>query len=222
GLALLFSALTPCILFSMGSPEAVRACLAQVELPDEVYLSIPEAHLPAVAAYYHFDNDPSGEGRYGIWPMWRMALRSTAPLPNAPQAPVVRLGPDDAPRIQALYAHGGPFTPDAFDAYQLEDGVFFGVVEGGGELAAVGGTHIVDWSAGLATIGNMYTRPDCRGRGLAGAVLRAIVGELRARRVEIIALNVDQRNDRARRLYERHGFEIHCGFLEGVGRRREL
>jgi GNAT superfamily N-acetyltransferase len=79
------------------------------------------------------------------------------------------------PAVTALFAHGGAFTPDAFAAHQVESGVFYGVEDATGALAAVGGTHIVDYTRGLAAIGNMYTRPDCRGRGFASAVLAAIV-----------------------------------------------
>jgi ribosomal protein S18 acetylase RimI-like enzyme len=97
--------------------------------------------------------------------------------------------------VTALFAHGGAFTPDAFAAHQVESGVFYGVEDATGALAAVGGTHIVDYTrAQLAAIGNMYTRPDCRGRGFASAVLGAIVASLQADGVTTIVLNVDHRN----------------------------
>lgn len=127
-----------------------------------------------------------------------------------------RLAAADVPLVRALLAHGGPFTPDAFAEYQVNQGVFFGVEDGAGGLSAVGGTHIVDYTSGVAAIGNMYTRPDCRGRGYAGAVLGAIVAEVRANGATTIVLNVDQRNTGARRLYEQHGFTVHCPYIEGV------
>jgi ribosomal protein S18 acetylase RimI-like enzyme len=228
GVVLLFSALTPCVLFTTGSSAAVQAALAQAaaqgELPAEVYISVPEAHLPVVANFYDFGGAEMA--------MWRMALTSLLPgkvelfgeTRLLPALPVVRLGPADAGRIRALYTNGGPFTPDAFDPYQLDNGVFYGIQAENGvehdEFVAVGGTHIVDWTSGVAAIGNMYTRPDCRGQGLASAVLAAIVGELQERQVRTIVLNVNQRNGVARRLYERRGFAVHCSFWEGVGRLR--
>lgn len=127
-----------------------------------------------------------------------------------------RLTAADVPLVRALLAHGGPFTPDAFAEYQIEQGAFFGVEDGADGLAAVGGTHIVDYTRGVAAIGNMYTRPDCRGRGYAGAVLAAIVDEVRANGATTIVLNVDQRNTDARRLYEQHSFTVHCPYIEGV------
>lgn len=133
---------------------------------------------------------------------------------------VRRLTAADVPLVRTLLAHGGPFAPDAFAEYQVKQGVFFGVEDGAGGLAAVGGTHIVDYTSGVAAIGNMYTRPDCRGRGYAGAILGAIVAEVRANGASTIVLNVDQRNTGARRLYEKHGFTVHCPYVEGVATAR--
>lgn len=210
GLVLLYAGLTPTILFSTGCAAAVQAGLAQANLPDKVYITIPEAHLPVVAQVYDFSAS--------LLSMWRMVYTGSSPAqPNA--AAVERLNSRDAAAIKALYTHGGRFTPDAFDPSQLPDGVFYGVRHGR-DLVAVGGTHIVDGQAGIAAIGNMYTRPDLRGQGLAGAVLAAIVGELTDRKVGTIVLNVAQANTAAQRLYTRHGFAFHCSYLEGVGTRR--
>jgi ribosomal protein S18 acetylase RimI-like enzyme len=129
------------------------------------------------------------------------------------------LGPEAADGIAALCAQGGPFTPDAFAPAQLADGVFFGVAAEDGGLLAVGGTHIVDRTSGVAAIGNMYTHPAARGRGHAGAILAALVATLRAEGISTIVLNVDRRNATAIRLYERHGFTVHCFFVEGKARR---
>ncbi len=152
---------------------------------------------------------------------WRFVDDSPSPFPNrsitqSPNFLLRRLTAADVTAVEALFAHGGPFTPDAFAAHQIELGVFYGVEDEHGELAAVGGTHIVDYAARLAAIGNMYTRPDCRGRGYASAVLAAIVTHLQTNGVETIVLNVDQRNTGARRIYERFGFVVHCPFIEGV------
>ena len=128
---------------------------------------------------------------------------------------LARLGPEAADRIAALYALGGPFTPDAFAPTQVAEGVFYGVAGEDGTLLAVGGTHIVDRTGGVAAIGNMYTHPAARGRGFAGAILAALVQTLRGEGIHTIVLNVDQRNEAGLRLYERHGFTIHCPFVEG-------
>jgi ribosomal protein S18 acetylase RimI-like enzyme len=211
GLVLLFSGLEPTVLMSVGTPEAVGSALTQAskagELPERVYLSVRDEHLPVIERFY----DASVDRR----PMLRMALRPGAELSVGDPAPK-RLTPEDVDRLQRLYAHGGAFAPDAFDPYQLTDGVFFGIAGEDGELLAAGGTHILNAAEHVAAIGNIYTRPDARGRGYARGVTGAIVNTLQAQRITNVVLNVDDRNVRARRLYERLGFSVHCSFWEGV------
>jgi GNAT superfamily N-acetyltransferase len=221
GLALIFTALNPPVLLTVGADKAVVAALRRADLPPTVYISARDSHFAAIAAYYSFDEVRSmmrmalPPGRRGA------AVSSTNGARAQEHADVVRLRRADAPAMKTLFAHGGAFTPDAFDPYQLDGGVFYGVPGATGEWLAVGGTHIVDWTTGVAAIGNMYTRPDCRGRGYAGMILAAIVAELQGRRVSNIVLNVDQRNQGAQRLYERHGFVKHCPFVEGIGVRHD-
>lgn len=216
--ALLFDGLQPPILFAAGAPAALDAALTGADLPAQVYLSIREEHAATLTQWYdHHD----------VRHMWRMVLGGargkgrgargeTTPNLQSPNLRLRRLTGADVAVVQTLFAHGGPFTPDAFAAHQVELGVFYGVEDEHGELAAVGGTHIVDYSAQLAAIGNMYTRSDCRGRGFASAVLAAIVASLQADGVATIVLNVDHRNPGARRIYERFGFVVHCPYIEGV------
>jgi ribosomal protein S18 acetylase RimI-like enzyme len=150
--------------------------------------------------------------------MLRMVLRRATDLSVPEVTNLVSLHSDDAARLLALYSRGGDFAPDAFDAAQIANGVFYGVEDANGDLIAAGGTHIVDWDAGIGAIGNFYTRPDHRRKGLAGVLLHANVRDLRAGNVDTIVLNVDERNTNAAALYERHGFAVHCPFVEGVGR----
>src|SRR5205085_664973 len=102
--------------------------------------------------------------------MWRMVLSSS--LGGRGKAEnLVRLGPADLPAVRRLYADGAPAgeEPDSFAPSMLETGVFFGWREDA-ELAAVAGTHLVVPAEGVAAIGNVYTRRDRRGRGLATAL----------------------------------------------------
>lgn len=204
--ALIFDGLETPALFAEGDPVDLEALLCAADLPSRVYLTVREEHVPVVTRWYdHHDRRC----------MWRMVLRGTQDEGQIAHAPLRRLTAADITQVRTLLAHGGPFTPDAFAEYQVKQGVFFGVEDGAGALAAVGGTHIVDYTSGVAAIGNMYTRPDCRGRGYAGAILAAIVAEVRANGATTIVLNVDQRNTSARRLYEHHGFTVHCPYIEG-------
>jgi GNAT superfamily N-acetyltransferase len=244
--ALIFDGLEPPILFAAGDPDALVTALTDAPLPKQVYLSVREEHAPVIARWYdHHDRrcmwrmvlgGARGEKetrRQGDGET-RSVLRQSTPNLQSSISPSLyeplrlcvsaskdsfrlrRLTGADTLAVKTLFAHGGPFTPDAFAAHQIEWGVFYGLENRVGELLAVGGTHIVDNSARVAAIGNMYTRPDCRGQGFASAVLDAIVTTLRASDIETIALNVDQRNVGARRIYERFGFVVHCPYIEGM------
>lgn len=216
---LLFTALQPPILFVFGQDEAVAAGLATTILPERVYVTIRAEHCTLLSEYYTWVEAPH--------PMVRMVLHAqpasgktptVSPGMAHPTTPaVVRLTPADAEAINTLYQQGGPFTPDYFDPYQLDDGVFYGVKDEQGALSAVGGTHIIAWQEGMGAIGNMYTHPAHRGKGYARAVLGAIITELAARNVTAIVLNVDERNAVARGLYERYGFVPYCTFVEAEG-----
>lgn len=210
GLLLIFTGLEPPILLTVGPAADVETALAQAELPEKVYLSVRHEHLPPVQALY------AGE-EYRV--MVRMALGAdVAMLPTA--HPVRRLPREDVSAIEALIGLGGPFAPDGFAPYQVDDGFFFGVKDRGGELAAVGGTHIINRAEGVAAIGNVYTRPDCRGKGYARAITTEIVSRLRAAGLPLIVLNVNRENEAARKLYDSLGFVEHCSFVEGIVRRR--
>lgn len=253
GLVLLYTGLEPPILMATGNElliaQAIEGAAEQGALPPEMYMSVAESVYTLLTRYYTFDEARGGDVR----PMWRMVLDPIAHAPDGqePDAQalvgqgtdsrllgaagdglrLVALGPEDVARVNSLYAHGGPFTPDAFDAYQLDGGSFFGIEatkelspgdEAGqgvhkGALIAVGGTHVIDTIHAIAAVGNMYTHPQWRGKGLGTAVLDAIVADLRRQGISLIVLNVDRRNTGARHLYEKFGFRTHCAFVEGCG-----
>jgi len=128
---------------------------------------------------------------------------------------VRRLGADDVPAIERLYADGEPAgeSPDFFYGSMVTDGVFFGVGKGD-ELIAVAGTHLVSRDEGAAAIGNVYVRRDRRGGGLGRAVTAAVIHELAG--IETIGLNVRADNAPAIRVYESLGFVKHCDFREAL------
>ncbi|MBF8284938.1 MAG: N-acetyltransferase protein, partial [Anaerolineales bacterium] len=57
---------------------------------------------------------------------------------------------------------------------------------------------------------------DRRGRGLAARVTSAVTAALLEMRLRTVALNVNQHNAPAVRVYERLGYERYCAFHEGV------
>lgn len=203
-LALILRAFDVPVLWAMGAGFA--GALERLAEEPRVSLTIRQEAEPELAG--HFDTS-------SLRLMWRMHLRSFQP---APTTGTVRLGTDDLAAIQKLYT--GDEAPDFFYPGMLAEGIFHGIREGP-ELAAVAGTHLVEWTEGVAAIGNVFTRPDRRGRGLASAVTSAVVSEALARGIRLAVLNVRDGNAAAMRVYERLGFAVHCPFLEGVVSRKQ-
>jgi GNAT superfamily N-acetyltransferase len=227
-LVLLYSAMQPTVLLTTGEPALVEAILAQAEvegiLPPAIYASIREEHLAAVTRYYDLAATLRPMRRMVLEDVGAWACEETSQGPRRSlgrrqrdaggAADPVRLGGADAGAVLRLLAHGGAFAPDAFSPSQIEAGVFYGVFLNG-ELLAVGGTHVVDEPHAAAAIGNMYTHPLYRRRGLSAAVLQAIVGDLLAGGIWTIVLNVDRRNPGAEALYAAHGFSVYTDYCEG-------
>jgi predicted GNAT family acetyltransferase len=108
--------------------------------------------------------------------------------------------------------------PDAFDASQLASRAFYGVWEAE-RLVAVAGTHVVSEARGVAAVGNVFTHPAYRGRGLATITTAAVVEDLLRRPgMTTIVLNVARENLPAVRCYESLGFWAFYAYHEGVGR----
>lgn len=61
-----------------------------------------------------------------------------------------------------------------------------------------GGRHVL--------LDELYLEPSARGRGLGGALLAAACGWARDRGAEVVRLEVNRHNPRAKALYLRHGF----------------
>ena len=202
---LLYRAVTPPVLFAAGPSEAVALLAAEAAEP-AVYLHVKPETAQALAPRYRFVDRR---------PMLRMALDASRFRPE-PAGNAVRLGTADAARVERLYADGRETgeSPDFFFPSMLERGVFFGLQEEG-ELVAVAGTHLAVAEEGVGAIGNVYTRRDRRGRGLAGCLTSAVTQELLRMNIPVVGLNVSQRNSAAIRVYERLGFATHCEFVEG-------
>jgi ribosomal protein S18 acetylase RimI-like enzyme len=130
------------------------------------------------------------------------------------------LAPADAAAFRALRIEGFAahplefrYSPGDEEALALADAErrlaesFVAGAFAAGELVGIGG-----WTrfAGeklrhKGLLWGMYLRPSARGSGAASAIVRAIEADAR-REVELLLLTVAAPNERARRLYERHGF----------------
>ncbi len=206
-LILLYRGSTPPVLFATGEPALVARLLPEIREESAFYLHVRPEIVELLAADYEIQ---------GLKHMWRMTLEASR-YKAAPCEEVRRLGDADLAALRELYADGQAAgeAPDFFFPEMLEQGVFFGVEEGG-RLAAAAGTHLVVPEEGVAAVGNIYTRRGYRGRGWGSLVTSAVAGELLRRGTPTIGLNVNQQNQAAIRVYEKLGFAKYCAFCEGL------
>jgi ribosomal protein S18 acetylase RimI-like enzyme len=190
------------ILFAMGA-GSVREALDHVIWP--VHLQVQADALEAIARHARVEQ---------VRTMRRMTWTGDRALPRDARA--VRLGDADIAAIERLYADGAASaeSPDFFYPAMVARGAFFGVYEGD-QLVAAAGTHLLSRDEGAAAMGNIYTRRDCRGRGLGRMVTASVMHELAG--VETVGLNVRADNAAAIHLYESLGFTQHCLFYEAIG-----
>jgi GNAT superfamily N-acetyltransferase len=217
----LYTGLSAPVLITHGSSAGLSAILSAFvgELPSRAHIHLMPEHLAVLDRHFALDR---------LRPMVRMALASagferlaiTAASP--PYRAVERMGHRDTGEIMELFAH----YPDSFfEPHQLSTGHYYGIrleprPDGApGTLVAVAGIHVVSRNEGIAVLGNIVTHPDHRGRGLSTRVTSHLCGALIDDGVELLALNVERKNDAALRVYEKLGFHEHCTYLEGFATR---
>jgi ribosomal protein S18 acetylase RimI-like enzyme len=125
----------------------------------------------------------------------------------APADGAVALGSADVADMQALVdlTHPGPFA-----ARTVELGPYLGVRDAGtGALVAMAGVRM--HAPGHREISAVCTDPGHQGRGLAGKLVRDLVGRIRADGDTPI-LHVLAANTNAIRLYEALGFTVRATF----------
>lgn len=194
-----------------GEPAGVAAILAASELPVATSLLARDEHWPALARWFDFP--------HGWQAMCRLALDATSFRPPPRRPELARLGPDALGALHELYAG---YPASAFTDDQLATGIFYGIhdLAQPDRLLAAGGTHLVAPRYGIGAVGNLYTRPEARGRGYASAIASAVTADLLASSCHDVILNVAVDNTSARRVYARLGFRVHCRYREARATRR--
>lgn len=204
-LVLIYRGLDPAVIFTIGAPEQLDLLLADIPSERYIYL-IRSDHKGLFAEKLQIEFEEI---------MHRMILKLEV-FPGVPSGEVSLLNSTDQSAIEALFSDH-PDRPDAFHPRQLLDRSFYGVWEGN-ELVSVAGIHIISEWAGVAAIGNIFTHPDRRGKGLGTRATAALVQSLLTSGFETIVLNVSIENLPAIRCYSKLGFEPHCQYHEGIGR----
>ncbi|HUO29210.1 MAG TPA: GNAT family N-acetyltransferase [Bryobacteraceae bacterium] len=212
-LLLIYRGFQPPVLFAHGATADLAGLITALAQEPEFYLSVrPDFLALMTAAGYRIRSEKR---------MWRMLLDAREFEPA--EAKTARLGPGDLDDLQHLYCDGEAAgeAPLFFDPSMLSCGVYYGVREDGSIVAAAG-THVLATDESIAAIGNVYTRRDRRGRGLGTQAASAVAGELLRLGIQTIALNVEESNIAAGRIYSRLGFRRYCAYREGAAIRVDL
>jgi ribosomal protein S18 acetylase RimI-like enzyme len=134
----------------------------------------------------------------------KMALLDRSRLTGFEASEAVRLSPADADDLHELYRASYP--GNWFVPRMLETGMYFGVRRGPA-LVCVAGVHVYSQRYRVAALGNITTRPDVRGQGLATIATARLCQELLRAGIEHVGLNVKADNGGAIACYEKLGFE---------------
>ncbi len=210
-LVLLYHGLDPVVLTALGEPDGVQAIFESFVLPNEIYyLWLPDME-PLLDTLFERPN---------MHTEWRMVLDGAAFDPP-PLDAATRITPEQADLLAALYQYAADPGEAivAFSPWQIAHGMFYGVWADG-ELVATAGTHVWSVDEGVAAIGNVFTRPEFRGRGYATQCTAAVVAGALAAGIDPLVLNVRHSNDAAIHVYEKLGFRRYATFLEGPGLKR--
>jgi ribosomal protein S18 acetylase RimI-like enzyme len=213
-LALLYRAFALPVLLTVGESRHLRSVLDEVDRALDGSRHVYVVVRPDVFTLL--------QERYRVSHEQAMLLMVLAPRRYQPAVPkgVRRLGCTDLERVRRLYADGEATgeAPDFFMPAMLEQGVYYGVYEGDWLIAAAG-THVVAPTVSVGALGNVYTRRDRRGRGLASRITSAVINHLLDMKISTVALNVRENNHAAIRVYEQLGFQTHCHYYEAIASR---
>ncbi|NDJ52552.1 MAG: GNAT family N-acetyltransferase [Chloroflexi bacterium] len=218
GLALLYTALDPPLLFLMGDVPALSAILMHGVGPDRIVFNARLEVEGVLDTFYDLQL---------VKTMLRMRVTSREFRPLSEEddsGKPERLSGKDADAINSLHEvaseHDKRSMDDvAFVPAMVDQGVYFGIREDG-QLIACAGTHLVAKRAKLAALGNVVVHPEQRRRGLGRRVTHAVARHLLDSEINLVVLNVEKRNAAAVKLYESLGFGTGTEYIEGIAARR--
>ncbi|MCI0376275.1 MAG: GNAT family N-acetyltransferase [Gemmataceae bacterium] len=163
-------------------------------LPKRFYAHLTQSAADVLAADYRMVT----HGNYH-----KMALSGRQSLAAVDASLAEALSVSDLQDVQALYASSYP--GNFFVPRMLETGFYFGVRRGA-ELLSVAGVHVYSRKYKVAALGNITTRPDVRGQGLATTATARLCQELVRDGIEHIGLNVNADNKSTVACYQKLGF----------------
>lgn len=218
-LALVLRGLSLTILYAVcpSAHEATRQLLAELEpeLPGRLFVNLGTGLESAFGERWRW---------VGHAECWKLALGDPDALARADPGGVEPFGPERRAELERFYREdayrpeerGGRFL----EPYMLERWPHCGIFEDG-RLVCAAGTHVLSDEQGVAALGNIATRPDRRGRGLARAATAFIAQKLAAR-VCHLGMNVATDNEPALRCYTSLGFRPVLRYVEALLERRDV
>jgi ribosomal protein S18 acetylase RimI-like enzyme len=186
-------------LFATGNPEALDVALSLHPGARFSFGSLRLEHRAIGEKYFVMTR-----------PQLMSRMRVSAETFQPSEGPAVRLAPDVLGSVNRLYSIEG--GPAAYREAHLIDGVYYGVFIGG-DLVSIAGTHVVSRAERTAVVGNVFTHPRFRGRGLATVATSAVTAEL-LDYCDLVVLTVETKNDPAVAIYTKLGYESVCSLHE--------
>jgi len=193
-------------LFALGEAAPLAALLCLHPGPRYAFATCQAEHIGILRRFFRLSQEQ---------PMLRMKV--TADTFRPPEGEARRLRGREVRLVNRLYNAEGAVA--SYTARQIEGGVYFGAYVGE-RLVAVAGTHAVSPAHGVAVVGNVYTHPRYRGRGLGALVTGAVTAAV-IEACPLVVLSVDPRNRAAVRAYQRLGYEGECRLIEAAATRRD-
>ena len=194
-------------LLALGAPEALEALLRLHPGPRHTFLTGQPQQLEVMLRHFHLPQENA---------MVRLQVDRESFRPVIGEAR--RLHGSDVRHVNRLYRADG--TPAFYTSENIEDAVYYGGYQDG-RLVAVAGTHVVTQAESIGVIGNVFTHPAYRGRGLGTLVTNAVTRDVLASCREAV-LSVDPGNEHALRAYRRLGFREVGRLIEGPAVRRDM
>jgi ribosomal protein S18 acetylase RimI-like enzyme len=193
-------------LFALGDAAPLTALLYLHPGPHYAFATCQAEHIGVLRRFFRLSQEQ---------PMLRMKV--TADTFRPPEGEARRLRGREIRLVNRLYNAEGAVA--SYTAQQIEEGVYFGA-HVGERLVAVAGTHSVSPVHGVAVVGNVYTHPRDRGRGLGALVTGAVTAAV-IEACPLVVLSVDPRNRAAVRAYQRLGYEGECRLIEAAVTRKD-
>ena len=186
-------------LFALGDATALDALFALHPGPRFAFGSLMIEHKAIARKYFLMTRSQV---------MLRLTIGSDTFQPV--EAAAQRLTTSDLTAINRLYSMEG--GPTAYRTEHLDSAAYYGIFKDR-ELISIAGTHVVSGSERIAVVGNVFTHPRYRGRGLAKATTSAVTSHLLAY-CDLVALTVEEENAAAVAVYKGLGYEMKCKLHE--------